>query len=41
MIDRLVSEYKANDPMTLNILRKYEIHILPLVNPGSKLLINI
>lgn len=34
-IDRLVREYRQNDPVTVNMLNKYEFHILPLVNPDG------
>jgi len=35
IIDRLLAEYEANDPITAGFLNNYEIHILPLVNPDG------
>ena len=32
---QLVNEYKLNDPIISKILQKYEIHIMPLVNPDG------
>jgi murein tripeptide amidase MpaA len=31
----LISEFRANDPKTVAIFQKYEIHIMPLVNPDG------
>ena len=33
IIDQLIKEYRANE--TDNILKKYELHILPLLNPDG------
>jgi len=33
---KLVTEYRANEPNTVKILSNYEIHIMPIVNPGKK-----
>ena len=31
----MISEFRANDPKTVAIFQKYEIHIMPLVNPDG------
>lgn len=34
-IDRLIKEFRANDPKIIEIFKKYEIHIMPLLNPDG------
>ena len=34
MIDRLLEEYRSNDPLVTKLLNKYELHVLTLANPG-------
>lgn len=35
IIDKLVSEYKSNVQSTVDLLNRFEIHILPLLNPDG------
>jgi len=35
MINRLLEEYRSNDPLVTKLLNKYELHILTLVNPDG------
>jgi hypothetical protein len=39
MIDRLLDEYRSNDPIVIKLLAKYELHILILANPGKSILL--
>jgi hypothetical protein len=34
-IDRIIREYKNNDPTTVALMNKYEFHILPSLNPDG------
>lgn len=35
IINRLVTEYKAGNAQTVDLLNKYEIHVLPVLNPDG------
>ena len=35
IIDALIEQFRENDPTVVNLLNKYEIHILPLLNPDG------
>jgi len=35
IIDKLISEYRANNAVTVALLQYYEIHVLPVVNPDG------
>lgn len=32
---KLIKEFRANDPKIIEIFKKYEIHIMPLLNPDG------
>jgi murein tripeptide amidase MpaA len=35
LINQIIREYRANEPQTVALLNKYEIHVLPLLNPDG------
>lgn len=35
LIDKFIRDYRNNVPNILNLLNKYEIHFLPVMNPGN------